>query len=488
MTEQKIKGILRKKEKVNSEFKLSQTALPSNTFESVCAFLNREGGHLILGADNNGNITGVDSSSISTIKNNLVASSNNPQKLDPPFLLFPQDFVITNRNIIYVYVPESSQVHKCDNTVYDRSEDGDFRVTEAHLIAEIYNRKRIHYTENKIYPHLTISDLDSELIFKSRTIIKNNKSSHPWLSLNDEEFLRTAGFFRTDYQTGEQGYTLAAALIFGTDGVIQNVLPHYKIDALARRENMDRYDDREEIRTNLINAYEKLMSFIAKHLPDKFYLEGTQRISLREKIFREVIANLIVHREYTNAMPATLTVFKNKVETLNANKPHGEGPINPNDFTPFPKNPMISKFFMQLGWVEEIGSGILNVNKYIKSYSGRGKPEFIEGDVFKTIIPIPVAKKVTKKESKKDKIRAAVNAAVKDIVSKDIKERMVRIVMIIARKGNVKTKDIVSELSVAERTIRRDLKIMANNKIIEFKGVPKTGGYMLTSKFKEKIK
>lgn len=47
---------------------------------------------------------------------------------------------------------------------------------------------------------------------------------------------------------------------------------------------MDRYDDRVNIRCNLIEAYDKLMDFVAKHLPDKFYMEGDQRISLREKI------------------------------------------------------------------------------------------------------------------------------------------------------------------------------------------------------------
>lgn len=121
--------------------------------------------------------------------------------------------------------------------------------------------------------------------------------------------------------------------------VIQQILPHYKIDALVRKENVDRYDDREYIQTNLIDAYEKLMDFVAKHLPDKFFIEGDQRVSLRTKIFREVVANLIVHREYTNASPATFIIYKSCLETENANNPNGEGPILPDNFSPYPKNP-----------------------------------------------------------------------------------------------------------------------------------------------------
>ena len=68
--------------------------------------------------------------------------------------------------------------------------------------------------------------------------------------------------------------------MFGKDETIQSAIPHYKIDALLRRLDLDRYDDRENIRCNLTDAYDKLMNFVAKHLPDKFYLEGDQRIQI----------------------------------------------------------------------------------------------------------------------------------------------------------------------------------------------------------------
>jgi ATP-dependent DNA helicase RecG len=64
---------------------------------------------------------------------------------------------------------------------------------------------------------------------------------------------------------------------------------------LVRIVNTDRYDDRLEVRTNLFESYDLLMDFIRKHLPDPFFPENNQRISLRDKIFREVIANTLVH-------------------------------------------------------------------------------------------------------------------------------------------------------------------------------------------------
>jgi hypothetical protein len=55
------------------------------------------------------------------------------------------------------------------------------------------------------------------------------------------------------------------------------------------------------------------------------------------------------------------------VETANANNPHGEGPIDPKNFAPYPKNPAIARFFIQLCRVDKWRSGVLNVNWLIKS-------------------------------------------------------------------------------------------------------------------------
>ena len=150
---------------------------------------------------------------------------------------------------------------------------------------------------------------------------------------------------------------------------------------------MDRYDDRDDIRVNLIKSYERLMQFIAKHLNDKFYLEGDQRVSLRDKIFRESVSNLLIHREFANPFPAKLIIERDRVYIENSNKPHGNGIIDPEDFSPYPKNPAIAKFFKEIGWVDELGSGVRNTFKYNYIYSG-AYPEFIEGDIFRTIIPL----------------------------------------------------------------------------------------------------
>ena len=292
-----IRKVISQGEGLTVEFKESRNRLNRDVYETVCAFLNRHGGELLLGVKDNGDITGIDNNYIEQIKKDFITAVNNPQKLNPPFYLKIEEVKIDNRDILYIYVPESSQVHRCNGKIFDRNEDGDLDITNnTHLVSSLYIRKQTSYTENRVFPYAGIEDLRIDLLDKARIMAKNeNGASHPWFSMNNEEMLRNAQLVKRDFQTGKEGLTLAAILLFGKDDTILSVLPHHKTDAILRRINLDRYDDRDDIRTNLMDSYDRLMAFVAKHISDPFYLEDDVRVSLRTKIFREAIGNILIH-------------------------------------------------------------------------------------------------------------------------------------------------------------------------------------------------
>jgi len=78
-----------------------------------------------------------------------------------------------------------------------------------------------------------------------------------------------------------------------------------------------------------------------------------------------------------------------------------KGNIEATNYYPHQKNPLISKFFLQLGWVEEIGTGIYNINKYLPHYSPGRKASFIEDVIFTTTIPIPKLNGLEMRDMKK---------------------------------------------------------------------------------------
>ncbi len=63
--------------------------------------------------------------------------------------------------------------------------------------------------------------------------------------MDNSTMLKSLGFYQKDVNTGKEGFTLGALLLFGREEVIYSTLAYYKTDAIVRKENIDRYDDRE---------------------------------------------------------------------------------------------------------------------------------------------------------------------------------------------------------------------------------------------------
>ena len=89
-----------------------------------------------------------------------------------------------------------------------------------------------------------------------------------------------------------------------------------------------------------------------------------------------------------------MAIEKERIFTENINRAHGFGNLNLATFEPFPKNPTISKVFREIGFADEQGSGMRNTYKYTRLYSG-AEPQFVKGDIFRTIIPLGKASTAT---------------------------------------------------------------------------------------------
>lgn len=187
---------------------------------------------------------------------------------------------------------------------------------------------------------------------------------------------------------------------------IENVAPAYVTDALVRKVNVDRYDDREVIKTNLIESYNQLNGIRKKHLLDKFFLEDTVNKSLRNTILREMVSNVLIHREFTSSYTAKFVIENKRVYVENANRAASEGYITLDTLEPNPKNPIIASFFRNIGYADQLGSGVRNLFKYSQYYSGQ-EPEFVESDIFKIIVPLDDAYSYdynTRKEQSANKV------------------------------------------------------------------------------------
>ena len=389
MTHETLQTILSIGETVSVEFKRGGNGAEADTFETICAFLNRFGGDVFLGVLNDGTIVGVPPAAAPQIANHIVNVAGDPGVFQPAVYLAPEIIQWEGRTIVHVHVPNSGEVHSYKRVVYDRAGDADVKVKATGQIAMMYIRKQNFYTEQRIYPFVGKEDLRLDLLPVVRQMAQNRrKEGHPWYKLADDDLFKSAGLVGLDRDSGKRGFNLAAILLLGRDETIRDVCPAYMTDALWRVRNLDRYDDREVVRTNLIESYEQLMEFGRKHLPDPFFLEGSIRISLREILTREMVANVLIHREFVSPKPARFVIERDRMFTENTCRSARAGAISPENLEPEAKNPIIAAFFREIGLADQLGSGVRNLYKYARAYGG-ADPEIVENDTFRISVNIP---------------------------------------------------------------------------------------------------
>lgn len=151
-----------------------------------------------------------------------------------------------------------------------------------------------------------------------------------------------------------------------------------------------------------------------------------------------VIGNILVHRDYSSAYPAKVIIEKDWMRTENWCIPRRHGNIMSDEFTPYPKNPLIQQFFANIGRTDTIGSGVRNLYKYTPMYSDGGKPELIEDDVFRINIPLD---------------RIAADEATEQ---KTLSEREQKIYNMICENLHLSVEQVMVELDISRSTVFRD--------------------------------
>ena len=467
MLAEKVNELIAGGESLTVEFKsIASGKLGNSVFETVAAFSNRYGGHILMGVADDGTVAGVSPGQVEPLKRNFANMLSNPEMVFPTLHLEPEAVEVDGQLVLVVYVPAHSLPVQYKGRVYDRAEDGDVDISRnLNLLNALFQRKSLAFTERRLCPTITADDLKlAELMPRVRQRAVNKTEGHPWAQLEDMDVLRSAGLIETDPATGKECFNLAAVLLFGTDRAILLSCPGYVIDCVLRRVNLDRYDDRLMVTCNLIEAFDQIMGFIAKHTISPFFVVDGQRSDVRGHIAFEVVSNILSHQEFASTMPARVTIERDRLVAENWNRPLRPGPIDPDNFRPDPKNPLISAFFVNIAYADRLGSGVRNLYKYTPIYSGQD-PQLIEGDVFTTIIPLP----------------GSVTPGVTERVTEDVTEGEADVLRLIAEDPAVTQASMAELLTVSRKTIAARLSALKAKGAIRREGSDTKGIWRIVS-------
>ncbi|MDR3140851.1 MAG: putative DNA binding domain-containing protein [Tannerellaceae bacterium] len=395
MDAKNLRQLISERENPFVEFSNCTTEIVDSVFQAICSFMNKEGGTLIIGVQDFGKIIGVAGLYLENMMNKIRYTLEN--EFSPAVSLTPTVVDLDGKTVICLTIPPCQDVQRYRGKIYDRfgTEVSDVSYS-YNLVENIYLRKREESSENIVCPFLRMHDFDEAAFRKMRYYISAANPDHPWLGLTDEEMLHTAGFWRRDpLNNSKEGFVLAAVLLFGEEATIQNCCPStHRTDAIYRNISYkkytqpssdypeNKYDNRDIIFSNLIDSYQRLMSFVKRNLPERTLELDGKMIDVRKKIFREVATNMLVHRDYTHKYPSRFLIFSDKVITENGTRPYQTGTITSDIPESHTKNPLITNVFQAMDWMGEPGSGMRIIRKYALLYDKSYGIEVQNGEKF----------------------------------------------------------------------------------------------------------
>lgn len=156
MEQERFKEILEIGETIRVEFKRCGNGIESDTYETVCSFLNRFGGDLFLGVTDSGRVVGVPENSVSSMIKNFISCVSNSDLITPTVYLEPRPLLYEGKTVIHIHVNPSAEVHSYKKEIFDRVDDADVHVTSTSQIAMMYIRKQSIFTERKVFPYMKV--------------------------------------------------------------------------------------------------------------------------------------------------------------------------------------------------------------------------------------------------------------------------------------------------------------------------------------------
>ncbi len=496
MTEDMFTALCRKGEGTQLEYKTCTEQLSDALYETVCSFLNHNGGHILLGVADDGSILGVNPEKAEQLKANIINSTKNRELFLPCPYIVPQSLFVDGKAVIVLDIPCGQYVYRYKGRYWDRNGEADIDITDhSELLLSLFERKNPHLFEERIVQGLAMEHIDSSTIQFCRNILATVKPGHPWLQMADEEVLLHTRLARRDAQTGDLQLKYAALVLFGTDDALADFMPRYRFEAMfhmctyAEYNDLtrfpSRYDDRRTLRSNLIRVYSQLEQFVERYLPDKFYLPSgtTHRQDLRWLLFREIIANLCVHTDFSSGYACFFHVFKDRVVTKNPTRllpETPEGDISLQQLGNYTKNPLLVRVFHELTWAEDMGSGTRNILRYAPIYFPQYKIEISSGQQFLFSITY-MDENVTKNGSERGHVINELGNVTKNVTQNVTKNGSQNEVLAVKANENGSQNDLTDD----ELSLEFDLD--ANNRKAKQKKFRRQQGIMAIVKNNPKI-
>jgi ATP-dependent DNA helicase RecG len=434
------------------EFK---AAFGSATIETLAAFANTKGGVVLLGVSDRGEIVGVTLSKESVNQwINEIKSKTSPQ-------LVPDvtDFNIDDKTVVCMAIPEYPvKPVACKGRYFKRNANANHQLSSGE-VANLHLKTVNSSWDCYVREDVSMDDISLE---KVRAFIDNVQKRNVSVADNPLSLLFKYRLVK------ETQVTNACYLLFAKENNL------YATIELGFFENDTVIKDSARVKADLFTEVEEVMTFIRKNIRKEIIITGepqnTERWEYPLTAIRELVLNMIVHRDYTSPYDSIVKVFPDKIELYNP----GALPDNisiqqlvDDAYVSQPRNKLIAEMFKESGFIEKYGSGIKRV---ITAFAEMNLPT-------PDFIATPSGFKVIAYgKARPKKIGEAVENVPENVPENGSEIRLNAIIKLIENRAEISMIDLSNILQVTHKTIKRDVEKLKAKGLLERVG-PDKGGY-----------
>lgn len=426
--------------------------------QTVCAFANRAGGHILIGISDQGEIVGVDDEALNeTLEKvpNIIHDSIYPMILPEIYT-----YTVKGKKILVI------QIYPGSNTPYFMKEKGKLKGTyvrvgrtnklaDEEMLKELERQKINKSFDEDIFDELTVP------ITQELTKLLSGRFGQ---EITKEKLLN----LHLIEQVGECDYlTNAGAIMIG-----QSTNASMKC-AKFLGESIVNFIDKKEYEGDVFSVLENTMAFLKNHLNLSGIIQGSglrrrDVLEIPEEVLREGIINAMIHRDYAMmGSDIKVAVFESRIEiTSPGGLPKSISVEEIYAGRSEIRNRVLSNVFLKLGLIEQWGSGIPRMREMCKEM-GLREPEIKEVGLF---VILTIYRRSANETQKIEKPYKQIKP--KSFIIEEEKET---IYDILRTNQNINVKELSTKLDLTEASVQRRLQALQDEQRIKRIGAKKSG-------------
>jgi ATP-dependent DNA helicase RecG len=343
-----------------------KVAYSSTFLKTVSAFANYRDGKIYFGIQDDGVVVGLPS--LEQVKLQIENAVNDAISPRPIFEVIREE--LEGKAVIILSVHKGMQTpYYYQHQAYKRSDTFSTPVNSFELQALVLAGTPMEYDE--------LPATENNLSF---TFLQEFLERKIHLETFNDDTLRTLGLL-----TGN-GYNRAAQLLADV-----HALKQASLDIARLGDSVSIFLDRQLIgNCSVLNQYEKAMQLFDLYYKSYEQVTGfyrEKRIQIPREAFREVLANSLVHRDYSHTSTIRIAMYPDKIEvTSPGNLPRG---ISKEEYlsgrVSVPRNAILAEVFHRLAIIERFATGIKRIQEAYKPFSEKPSFEILENSISVTL-------------------------------------------------------------------------------------------------------